>query len=382
MLQKNNITTLNAGYLKSSPQLLPALSLLRNSLQFLSLEGTDMRVAFSECNSSLMLRPFVNLQELNLKYCSIEQFRKDDFRAYPNLRALSVAENNIFVLDLSPFLTLTSLNYLDLNSNFITEIVSDSNNTLQSLQIMDLSSVNLLYIENNSLTNATIFHTFPNIQKLSLCNAKINSSIVESIKKLENLNYLDLSAVLPNSYNLSSAFNDLFITLNSSLTELYFTRNDYKPSPNNLINFCSLQSLKTLDLSNNLIRELPEDVLGFSLEALNMSQNLITTWYSPIIQAKSHVKFLDLSNNQVTYVSDAMVHDFYKLQWLDLTNNPLMCHKKVVAMVCADVKNETHNLTMASWQNYKCYDIISNNYRLFSEPKECDDYYEEGELIY
>lgn len=380
-LSKSKVTTLNVSYITSSPWLLHALSFIANSLEQLSLEGTNMARAMStgEGKDIIKITPFVKLIELNMNKCNISHLQFDIFKAFPNLKILSLADNYLYHLDMTYFVNLSFLNYLDLRFNTFLDVSASYSGTAENVQALDLSSTKIYMNYNSSIH---MMNTFPNLQSLSLCNAQVQLSNVIMAIYQQNLTYLDLSATLPYTNNILPYYENLFKSLSSSITNLVFTQNDFKLPPNYTAFFSHLTNLKSLNLSNNLIRDISQDIVQPSLNTIILSQNLITTWYSEMFYFDSHPKYLDLSNNQVTYVSEAMVHDFYKLDCLDLSNNPLICHNKVVAMVCAAVKNETYNLTMISRQKYKCYDIVSNSYRLFSQPQECDDYYEEGEIFH
>uniref|UniRef100_A0A1B6HXK5 TIR domain-containing protein n=1 Tax=Homalodisca liturata TaxID=320908 RepID=A0A1B6HXK5_9HEMI len=223
------------------------------------------------------------------------------------------------------------------------------------------------------------FNTLQNVTKLSLCGADIGDKVIRSMLNMK-MKFLDLSNTLSKA-ELISAFSALFETQNSSLIELRFARNNFDMTGYPLY-FNSLRSLEVLDLSNNMIRNIYKDMFGQNLTLMFLSQNLITTWYFPMLSSGSKLKYLDLANNQISFISDAMLEDFYKLEFLDLDSNPLICHKKVVAMVCADVMNKTHNLTILGWQQYNCYDIISKSFRLFAQPEDCNEYYEEVSTTY
>ncbi|XP_046658785.1 toll-like receptor 2 type-2 [Homalodisca vitripennis] len=377
-----NITMLNLGYLKQSAGVMAALLPVRDTLIFLSFQGTDMQDFFQggpKEREIFIDKPFVRLKELNLKGCKISNLGDGKvFMIFPSLKSLSLSENDFNTLDLELFVNLPPLNYLDLSENSFKDIgvtIFNSNSTIKGIQALDLS-LTQFDLEDKSYA---FFSTLQNVTKLSLCGADIGDKVIRSMLNMK-MKFLDLSNTLSKA-ELISAFSALFETQNSSLIELRFARNNFDMTGYPLY-FNSLRSLEVLDLSNNMIRNIYKDMFGQNLTLMFLSQNLITTWYFPMLSSGSKLKYLDLANNQISFISDAMLEDFYKLEFLDLDSNPLICHKKVVAMVCADVMNKTHNLTILGWQQYNCYDIISKSFRLFAQPKDCNEYYEEVSTTY
>uniref|UniRef100_A0A1B6L1S5 TIR domain-containing protein n=1 Tax=Graphocephala atropunctata TaxID=36148 RepID=A0A1B6L1S5_9HEMI len=376
--REKNITTLNLGFLNNSAGLLVALLPIRNTLTYLSLQGTDMNDVFPILKpvdkDTLLSHKFVSVRELNMKGCKIKDLgRGEVFLAFPNLKSLSISDNEFNKLDPTLFTTLPPLNYLDLSENsFRNEenAILNTNVTGGKIQALDLSLTEFDLEE----TTYAFFNATQSVQELSLCEANIDEKVIMSIQNMK-LKFLDLSDTLSNA-DLIPAYSTLFMTQNSSLVELKFSRNNFVLS-NNPSYFSPLTSLEVLDLSGNLIRDLPKSLIGPVLSILFLSQNLITTWYFPVLSSESKLKFLDLADNQISFISDAMLEDFYKLEFLNLDSNPLICHKKVVAMVCADMMNKTHNLTILGWQQYNCYDIISKSIRLFAHPEDCTEFYEE-----
>lgn len=407
-MKGKNIITLNLSYLYYRFYSFNILRHVQNTLQYLSLKGTDLSHANSKASKMMVSYnnvKFMKMKELNLENCNISFIETALLsNTFPNLQVLSLAGNSFAILDLTLVSSMTKLIYLDLSSNSILDILPcDSLNSAQNLIGADLSNT-LLDLDKEEYE--LLFPTLKNLKMMSLCQSTLLYEVNTSLQTLNNLEYLDLSAVLTNK-ELGPILKDFILRNNASLTELHFSQNNFKLQNNYSFYFSELTSLKFLNISNNMISQLSNPMLPPSLETLDASQNWITTWYFSLLNNESQLQFLDVSNNQITYVSDAMVSDFYKLDSLALNNNPLICHSKVVALVCLNFKNNSQNaddhaqrlknphltmydnstrrnnysqpLTSVDWKHYKCYDLMSNGFRQFCQESDCNEFYEEGE---
>ncbi|CAH0724676.1 unnamed protein product, partial [Brenthis ino] len=89
--------------------------------------------------------------------------------------------------------------------------------------------------------------------------------------------------------------------INSKVTTLNISNNDFTSFPNNVNN---LYNLVSLDVSRNRLSELPEDALQnlTLLEILNLSRNNFESWTSlnpnELLKPANNLKILDLSNNK------------------------------------------------------------------------------------
>jgi Leucine-rich repeat (LRR) protein len=82
-------------------------------------------------------------------------------------------------------------------------------------------------------------------------------------------------------------------------------------------------SAHTLSLANSELTEVPNDVFSRTdIEVLDLSNNLLTGALQAEVRNLSHLKVLDLSDNQFTGVP-AEVGQLQNLEVLDLSNNKL-----------------------------------------------------------
>lgn len=381
LLCNTSVTTLNLGSLKTVMNVNPfvVLTHISDTLQYLSLEGTKLTgtlILNPEEKKTIMSKIFYKLEEINMKNCGIEELGDGElFQFFPNLTVISLSGNNFVKLNLRLFSNFQALKYLDVSNNKILHIVNESVSLAESLQVVDLSDsiIDLEEMEFSRLLNTT-----PNIQELSLCNAGLTGANVISLQHLKSLKLLDLSGTISILQNLYSAYADLFIS-NISLRELHFSRNHFESESHYCSMFSALSSLKTLNLSTNMIRTLNIRMFGSQLETLILSNNYITTWYSSITNKTEQLTYLDLQDNQLSYINQPMFMDFLNLSYLNLDYNPLMCHNGVVEIVCNAITNASaKNSTGERWYQNQCYDTLGKIYRRFNRPNDCSQYFNEG----
>ncbi|EZA52473.1 Leucine-rich repeat transmembrane neuronal protein [Ooceraea biroi] len=163
-----------------------------------------------------------------------------------NLRYLSVFENQIQSIDSIAFKNNIALNYLNLSTNDITDMHSDSCVHLESLKVLDLSFnklENVPFFSNNSknLTFLSVSynnikqimsHAFANtrLRQLLLRGNQIDEIDVEAFAHLSVLEELDLSYnklnILPEGWTMpltSLKYLDLSNNKFISLTSLFLT---------------------------------------------------------------------------------------------------------------------------------------------------------------
>ena len=211
--------------------------------------------------------------------------------AKATVRLIDASSNNISNLqaltDASPhFLAyLAKVEKLDLSYNHLSSF-----STLLCEAMPDLAYVNLSHNE---------FSSFPycfiqtRVKVLNLSYNKIKMSCPEQSVKdgvyLENLNL---------SHNEESHFPEWLGLLFPSLASLYVVGNDIKKLPDSPL---KLTRLKTLDLSNNQLTEIPHEFLSecFSLETLLASNNCLTTLPEAVAPSLTNLKTVRLNKNNL-----------------------------------------------------------------------------------
>ncbi|XP_041665205.1 toll-like receptor 13 [Cheilinus undulatus] len=318
------------------------------------------------------IRSLSSLRVLRLVFNQISELSCEDFQNTSSLRELFLTKNRIVKLDRCVFQNLYSLEVLDLSWNRIStlggafkkgppnlEILNLRNNFvvtidkgdfkgLGSLKQLDLKTHEISYVDfgafaglNNvttlfvslpvffdttfqvlqQITNLTItfpltqsdftlhshhqnfnksFFEFKSLKKLKMiCSDdhlgfRLSSDIqmIQSAKHLEKFTAENLVPWTPN--------NDTF-KFNSKLRSLTITRNDLSDLGPEL--FWPIPNLEEVDLSSTKLKS-----LDFLAQA-----NL------------SALKYLHLSDNGITVISETIFQSLPALLYLDLRNNPLTC---------------------------------------------------------
>ncbi|CAF0996746.1 unnamed protein product [Adineta ricciae] len=134
-----------------------------------------------------------NVFKLDLQFNNISIIRKDDFKAFRQLRVLNLQDNQIHTIDTDAFRDLTSLEKLRLNGNKVNHFADGMFNTLKQLQRLDLSSNRLRAIKTDTFQG---LHELTNLQ---LDHNEISCIEPEAINGLKRLEIITL-----NSNNLTT----------------------------------------------------------------------------------------------------------------------------------------------------------------------------------
>ncbi|MEQ2203329.1 hypothetical protein XENOCAPTIV_028670 [Xenoophorus captivus] len=205
-IQLTNITSISEHHLKATP-----------FLQELHMYGNHL-----ESLSSHLLRGVPQLHTLDLTGNKLSDLPVDAFSDAP-LQNLVLKNNQIKRADAKWFPKNSSLTWLDLSENHLTEISVGLFQRLPQLENLDLS--------NNGLE-------------------KISVNSLDPLTKLERLNLQD---------NKLETLNESVFQYTHNLTSLFLTRNKLTKLPQNL--FQGLTRLTHLSLDNNQLSHIPKGLL-------------------------------------------------------------------------------------------------------------------------
>ncbi|GFT80227.1 toll-like receptor 2 [Nephila pilipes] len=286
-------------------------------LKNISIYRLDFRNNFLLRIDKLPYIPF--LKSLWLSHCYINYIEEGAFDELPNLEELVLDNNELLKPPLiSPLINLKTL------------VLSDQS-TQRSLSFL-LSDFQ--------------FENSPNLEILILSNVFLRSWLFRNtLHGLNSLNTLDLTLsrlVGIKDYafeTLSSlkflSFRGNFITYLTNytfyglrnLTNLYLTSN-FLHFSETVYPFQYTPLLKVITLENNEISTFPENFFdgAYNLKILLISNNKLLPWTSKILRGNISLTTLDLSQNQINYVSSAMISDFKQVRKnLRLSQNPFNC---------------------------------------------------------
>nr|AFK76493.1 toll-like receptor 22i [Gadus morhua] len=284
-------------------------------LRVLHLDNNPL-VALQDC----VFKDLVNLNELIFQNSSIElngAFKKNT----PNLKTLSLINNELTDLVHGGFRALNSLQYLSLKGNQLQQLKDGTFFGLSSLTHLDLESNKI-----NEISNCT----FVELKALKTLNLRRNCIQYASVEPILNPPFAELSKLdtlyisdqirshkrtnFPQNFlqgltNLSILYmqtnNIKFVhphTFNytPNLNVLYLSDNFLTDIPDNL--FCSIQKLKSLEMSKTRLRSL--DFLLHAnlteLEVLHVAYNPFSVIREPVMLSLSALTYLNMQGNSFT----------------------------------------------------------------------------------
>ncbi|XP_017574215.1 podocan isoform X1 [Pygocentrus nattereri] len=263
------------------------------------------------------------LYRLHLKNNKLEKIPAGAFENLSQLRELYL-QNNLLSndgMDNNTFSHLTSLEYLDLSNNNLTEVPSGLPRSLV-----------LLHLEKNSISRipADALTPIRNLEYLLLHNNRLRARAIDreafrGLKRLHTLHmYNNLLERVPRGlprraktlmllHNIISEIGrDDLINLHT-LTELNLSYNRLTSAKLHREAFRKLRVLEALDLSGNQLQALPKG-LPKSLQVLKVKGNQIEELPDGALTGMGKLRELYLSNNQLR------TNSFYQGAWQELSS--------------------------------------------------------------
>ncbi|KAJ8717440.1 hypothetical protein PYW08_005839 [Mythimna loreyi] len=316
------------------------LNLQNNRLSFLNLTLTNLKMLKTldiSYNNLIKLSGYeINrmtaIVVFNASHNALTSVESNCFNQATSLEQVDFSYNNInATIENVRFVVNNQLQYLNFYNNHITGIQENS-----------FMQCKLFYInfENNNITGDIKENTFTglrNVTKLDLSRQSVsgiqNKAFVDMvnlahlnlsfniIKKIENASFYNASiSILDLSHNQVS---DLYFLQNglSNLIELYVNDNDITIIPKNI--FDSQTQLKKLDLSMNRIVIIEQYSLPLNnLQYLNIENNRLSGVIEKnVFSPAKYLRFLDLSNFNITKIDDTAFVDLPVMARLNLSYN-------------------------------------------------------------
>ena len=234
----------------------------------------------------------------------LRQRRKQSIQAIsanPTVRFIDISGNNIETLDTIANATdellayLAKVEKLDLSRNRLSHFPDDLCEAMPILDCVNLSHNTFSVFPYCLVEKAD----GPKVRVLNLSHNKINLvSHPPKENPQENLGYTVWLESLNLSHNECSCLPKWLGNCFPALTHLYLVGNDIKSLPDLPL---KMWRLKTLDLSNNNLTEIPAQFLQefFSLETLVASNNCLTSLPEKIASSLTNLKTVRLSNNNL-----------------------------------------------------------------------------------
>ena len=287
------------------------------------------------------------LRTLVFSGTGIKELRADSFQPLVDLETLELSETKLETLPKDVFQPLSKLKRLKINLRRIKslhEALFANNKQLKALQLID----NHPGRPEQPLYPSNIFSNLPELRNVSFTGKGIEAlptGLFSSVK-LENFEWnlykcnqslvcnITISKIFQGSVSLAKfAFSkarvrklnilfpeDFFKGL-SNLTEAKIASAKIPFIPSNI--FEGLRALKTVDLSNNLLKVLPDLNTNIKLEKLLANGNRIKRMDGQWLQRNPDLKICQLANNMIEEIPTNLFSYNTKLEWLDLSKNQL-----------------------------------------------------------
>lgn len=260
--------------------LLPDMLLSLPSLIFLDL-SRNHRISLQNKQGEYVVSP--SLKRIDLSYCNMDEIELEGF---PALTSAILRGNMIRQLTKESFINTKVIEKLDLSENFINSVDPSTFSKLKHLKKLNLS-INMI----------------PRIER-------------DTFKDNELLTWLDLSRNTINRFNRISSQSLAHL----NLTYCQITLVD----PDAL---SGMPELVRLDLSHNLLNDLPDTLSSDSLQNLDLSMNRMITIRNMTFSGFPDIATINLSGNRFTV---PFKHEFFSenvfLSELHLGDNPWLCN--------------------------------------------------------
>lgn len=246
------------------------------------IKNSDHITLTKDCHKSTKFRQITTYQISGIDDMEIDE---GGFDGLSNLQNLKLNDNILYVLKNNVFIGLIQLKKLELINCGIENLEDGAFHSLVHLETLDLSNNHIKVISNH------IFKNLRTLTSLSLYHNNVSNLGNECFKDMINLRDIDLT-YNKIKYIDTNTFNEL-----PNLSYLYLSNNEITTVRGDFV----CPKLKFLYLSKNKLREISETVFG-------KSQNLMD---------------IDLSFNNIRYISPKTFFNLNELKNLNYKNNNL-----------------------------------------------------------
>nr|XP_019807665.1 leucine-rich repeat-containing G-protein coupled receptor 5 isoform X2 [Tursiops truncatus] len=278
-----------------------ALQNLR-SLQSLRLDANHISSVPPSCFSGLY-----SLRHLWLDDNSLTEIPVQAFRSLSALQAVTLALNKIHHIPDYAFRNLSSLVVLHLHNNRIHSLGKKCFDGLHSLETLDLNY-------NNLDEFPTAIRTLSNLKELHFYDNPIQVVGRSAFQHLPELRILTL-----NGASQITEFPDL--TGTASLESLTLTGAQISSLPQTVCD--QLPNLQVLDLSYNLIEDLPSFSVCRKLQKIDLRHNEMCEIRANTFQQLFSLRSLNLAWNKIAIIHPNAFSTLPSLRKLDLSSNRL-----------------------------------------------------------
>lgn len=368
-MSKNNISSwsaINPGMIFEPAVSLTELSLAENPLTSFSTNDDNLLIVSSSlrlldlnhCKITKVTGQQVLQGMKDLKYLNLagNQIRSVSDLISDSLMTLDLSHNRLTNLQPQMLANLPALTFIDLSMNHRISLQNKQGEYVESttLKRIDLSHCNMDNIElegfpalmtailKGNMIRQLTRESFVNtkmLERLDLSENSVNSIDVNAFKKLKHLKNLDLSInMVPRIERDTFKDNELLTKLDLSRNAISRFNRITAPSLTHLnMSFCQIMSidpdaisglpeLVQLDVSHNLINEIPDALSSENLQTLDLSMNRMINIREGTFTGFPEIAKINLSGNRFTvpFKKDFFAENLF-LAELHLGDNPWLC---------------------------------------------------------
>ncbi|XP_060067606.1 toll-like receptor 4 [Ylistrum balloti] len=361
-----NIKQNNMKYTPTNLRFPISIAKLRN-LETLLLDGVDL-LGFDESFKLLTKLKILDLSG-EAGICNIRKFRSDFFKNVPYVENLDISRCNIRAIEPGTFRGLKPLHTLNVSSNecLTFRVLANITNDMQytSIRVLDISRLHCTFgpstvihrgdVENLHNTNLT--HLYTESNRIAILETGVARKLPKSLKFLSisdnklsfGLYYMEFMSELTNIEIIHAGHQGTAHNLETGSSDC----NDWRAPPPSHDDVTFALSTELLSCNKNPLRMLNHDnkiLTKFSfpaslrelyyrsnsmnfeigsmyfeennLEILDLSNNLFHSWRGPLNNLK-HIKYLYMSHNYCSYMSDYIFPVDNNVKTLFIQNNLL-----------------------------------------------------------
>ncbi|KAG8260799.1 biological adhesion [Homalodisca vitripennis] len=323
LLQNNRIMRLGSNVFNNTPNL-RELSLSFNRL--LEIESDT----FSDVAKSL--------ESLEISFGLYrDDFPEDFLRPLTSLVWLALDNNNLKLISNSALSTFDKLQYLNLESNRLTELPRGLFNASfhKNLRVIRLS-----YNHINALDPNT-FSSMHNLQTVVLTGNNIRTIYPKAFNKLPNL----MKVIL--SQNRVSTIHPSAFSFMSQLKKLDLQLNELRELSLNVFSTLNASSSISLNVSRNEIAALSvgEEAIPIKINSLDISHNRLSDVPSQFLYFVENLTRLNLGYNMIYQINPFSFTNTSKLETLNLQHNGIVFvrRKAFIGLSSLQILDLSHN---------------------------------------